>query len=70
MGMVLGAAAGWWLPNVLIPHPHEFDFLAIMGWRVVLVPTGMLIGLAAGLLATKAPPSKRPDGQPPKDGGG
>ena len=39
LGMVVGALAGWLLPALLIPRPHEFDFLAIMGWRLLLVPT-------------------------------
>jgi hypothetical protein len=40
----------------MIPHPHEFDFLAIIGWRIVLVPLGAILGLVLGLSAGKKPP--------------
>jgi hypothetical protein len=49
VGMTAGALAGWVLPALLIPRPHEFDFLAILGWRAVLVPAGALLGLLAGV---------------------
>jgi hypothetical protein len=49
-GMTAGALAGWALPALLIPRPHEFDFLAILGWRAVLVPAGALLGLVVGLV--------------------
>jgi hypothetical protein len=56
-----GALAGWFLPSVLIPHPREFDFLAIVGWRILLMPTGAIIGLIIGLRSGRPRPGKRED---------
>lgn len=57
-GLLVGAMAGWWLPNALIPGPHEFDFIAIIGWRTFLVPLGATVGLVLGLFVGKQrPPS-------------
>jgi hypothetical protein len=55
-GAVLGAAAGWFLPRLLIPHPHEFDYLAILGWRVILTPAGALAGLLLGVIVVRTLP--------------
>jgi hypothetical protein len=54
----MGALAGWILPAVLIPRPHEFDFLAILGWRVVLVPFGAILGFIVGWAAGRTPPAE------------
>jgi hypothetical protein len=55
-GVALGALAGWFVPLLLIPDPHEFEFLAIVGGRMILVPVGALLGLFVGLYATRTPP--------------
>jgi hypothetical protein len=55
-GAALGAAAGWLLPGLLIPDPHEFERLAVLGWRAVLTPVGALAGLLIGVLAASIPP--------------
>jgi hypothetical protein len=47
-GAVAGALAGWLLPAVLLPNPHEFELLAVLGWRGALVPVGAVLGLIAG----------------------
>jgi hypothetical protein len=61
LGTLLGAAGGWFVPSLLIPHPYEWDFLAIIGLRMVLVPVGallgLILGLIAGLWAGKPPPA-------------
>lgn len=57
VGTLLGATAGWWLPHALIPRPHEFDYLAILGWRIVLIPLGAILGLVLGLAVGKQIPS-------------
>jgi hypothetical protein len=49
IGAAVGATAGWFLPSFLTPHPREFDFIAILGWRMLLVPAGAIIGLIVGL---------------------
>jgi hypothetical protein len=59
VGVLLGATAGWLLPNAIIPHPHQFDFLAIIGWRMMLVPLGAILGLLLGLSVGKQPPPRR-----------
>jgi hypothetical protein len=60
LGLIIGAAAGYWLPFVLISHPGGSDLVAtmvdifaIMGLWLVLVPAGAILGLAIGLYAAK-----------------
>jgi hypothetical protein len=69
LGLLIGAAAGYWLPLVLIPRPRESDLVAsmvdifaVMGWWLVLVPAGAILGLTIGLYAAKP--------RPPDDGSG
>ena len=59
--IVAGAMAGWFLPSVLIPRPHEFEFLAIVGWRILLIPTGAIIGLIIGLRSVRPRSGKHED---------
>jgi hypothetical protein len=66
IGIIAGAIAGWFLPSALIPRPHEFDFLAIIGWRIVLVPAGAALGLIIGLVSSK-PQAKNDRDEPPDE---
>ena len=66
IGITAGASAGWFLPSVLIPHPHEFDHLAIIGWRIVLVPVGAILGLTIALVSGK-PPVRNDREKPPDE---
>jgi F0F1-type ATP synthase assembly protein I len=45
-GMVLGGAAGWFLPRLVISQPHEFEALGLL----VLQTFGLGIGATAGLI--------------------
>jgi hypothetical protein len=58
--MFLGAAAGVYLPMAMIPRPREFDGLAILGWWMLLVPLGAILGLMLGLSLGKPPHPSEP----------
>jgi hypothetical protein len=69
LGLFIGAAAGYWLPLVLIAHPRDSDLVtvmvdvfAIMGGWLLLVPAGAILGLTIGLYTAKP--------RPPDDGSG
>ncbi len=57
VGMLLGATAGCYAPRLLIPRPHEFGLIGVLGWWMVLIPLGAIVGLALGLSIGKQPPS-------------
>jgi hypothetical protein len=57
-GAVLGALAGYLLPSLLIRNPQEHDFMALMGWRIILVPVGALVGLFVARVLVPADPGE------------
>ncbi len=68
-GLLVGVAAGWYLPKGMIRHPHEFDYIAILGWQVLMVPLGAILGLLIGLSIGKPRP-ERPALPPQSSGSG
>src|SRR5262249_8145626 len=57
VGVLLGATAGWVLPYTFIPDPQDhFAPIAFLGWRMLLVPFGAILGLVLGLFVGKRPP--------------
>ena len=66
VGIAIGALVGWFLPAALIPRPYEFDFLAIIGWRIVLIPAGAVLGLMIGLMSRGGQAANRREKPPSK----
>ena len=63
VGAAAGGMVGWVLPAVLI-NPHELGALAILGWRMLLVPTGAVLGLIVGLVLFGRGDKDSPGGSP------
>src|SRR4051812_27053297 len=59
--------AGWVLPNLFFPRPHEFEGLALLGFKILGVGIGATVGLIVGgaLVARfPRPPQPKPGTDP------